>query len=44
LDAASREAVWAEVAVATRRGAISVVATPEPDIVSAADHVIRVAT
>jgi ABC-type lipoprotein export system ATPase subunit len=41
LDAASSEAVWAQVAAATERGAIAVVATPDDEVPVAADHVIR---
>jgi ABC-type lipoprotein export system ATPase subunit len=40
LDAASSEAVWAQVAAATARGAIAVVATPDDEIADSFDHVI----
>jgi ABC-type lipoprotein export system ATPase subunit len=43
VDARSSEAVWAQVAVATGRGAIAVVATPDDEVAAVADHVIRLA-
>jgi ABC-type lipoprotein export system ATPase subunit len=41
VDTASSEAVWAQVAAATDRGAIAVVATPDDEVAALADHVIR---